>query len=286
MDWPRPTKRQLSAMIIGVLGPARCHRGASVLGLIFFAGLLYTRPEESFPVLAGMRLTLIVSLVTLVALWFQLFFESRADGTDARQRHDHRFGLVVIASSLTTGMLLDAATEISKLVILVLLVLNLVRTPGQYRALVNALLVFTTYLACYSIYLYATGQALQVVNEEIMRSKATGIFGDPNDLAATIVRWPGAGAGAGDAGWQSNTVLLCSCLHGHVVGDPVDQLAWGMLALLTVIGGFCLVFSRRKGPAIVLAVLVSVSVLLVAPSRMTNFDKGEDSRQQSLRFLV
>ena len=63
--------------------------------------------------------------------------------------------------------------------------INLVTTPDKYRVFVSAMLLFTFYLACYSIYLYFTGSALK--QQDFQRSQATGIFGDPNDLAATIV---------------------------------------------------------------------------------------------------
>src|SRR2546421_8099330 len=41
-------------------------------GLIFFVALLYIRPEDTFPALAAMRLTLTVSLVAMAGLWLQL----------------------------------------------------------------------------------------------------------------------------------------------------------------------------------------------------------------------
>src|SRR5688500_17332046 len=41
-------------------------------GLIFFLGLLYTRPEESIEALQGMRLPLLISVVTAAGLFFRI----------------------------------------------------------------------------------------------------------------------------------------------------------------------------------------------------------------------
>jgi putative inorganic carbon (hco3(-)) transporter len=274
---------QVMAMILGLLG-LLIIAARPYWGLIFFIGLVYIRPEESFPALAGMRLTLVVSLITLCALWFQLFLNRERMAQTPTNGMIIGFGLVTIASSLTTGILVETATEISKLVILVILVLNLVRTPGQYRVLVNALIVFTTYLACYSIYLYFTGQALQGVHEGVERSKATGIFGDPNDLAATII--------AGLALALSQLTFIGKAIRWFYVlisgimlwAILLTNSRGGMLALLAVVGGFVLVFSHRKGLAIVLAILVSSSIFLLAPSRMTNFDSEEASANSRFVF--
>src|SRR5207302_1955669 len=95
------------------------------------------------------------------------------------------FGLWAVASAMPNGMTRDAVQDISKLVILTFLVLNLVREPGRYRILIATVLGFTCYLAAYSIFLYYSGTTVQ--QDDVSRSLATGIFGDPNDLAATLV---------------------------------------------------------------------------------------------------
>src|SRR5262249_45176213 len=75
---------------------------------------------------------------------------------------------------------------IVRLVMLVILILNIVRTPKHYDVLVTALILLTTYLSGYSIYLFYTGKALIIHGVEV-RAKVTGIFGDPNDLATRFV---------------------------------------------------------------------------------------------------
>src|SRR5437868_15244046 len=42
-------------------------------GLLLLVALIYIRPEEINPDLAGMHLTLAVSIVTLISTWFQFF---------------------------------------------------------------------------------------------------------------------------------------------------------------------------------------------------------------------
>jgi O-antigen ligase len=251
-------------------------------GLIFFAALLYIRPEESIPALQGMRFTLLVSLVTLGSLLLQLCLNREAFVRHPLNGWLAGFACAAVLSTLNTGNTAQAAQDFGKLVVLALLVLNLVRTPDRYRALVTALLCLTGYLAAYSIFLYFTGQAM--VTAEADRSEATGIFGDPNDLAATLVaglaltlsRLPRSSRP------QRIPLLLLSCLIIWAV--LLTNSRGGMLALLIVLGGLLLAFQKRKVLSITLAVLVIGGFLTFGPSRMTSFDSEEESANMRFWF--
>src|SRR5438309_6212127 len=114
-------------------------------GLIIFLGLLYLRPEEIFPKLAGARMTLVVSLVTLFA-W----------AVNALLRRERSLlhlpvvrcfiGFVVLAIGSTAynvpdlGTLSGVALDVIKLLILFVLVVHLVNTLVRLRAAIGALL--------------------------------------------------------------------------------------------------------------------------------------------------
>src|SRR5437762_9784681 len=63
---------QVLAVVIAALTVAIV-LGQPFWGLILFLGLVYTRPEESAKALNGMRLPLILALLTLVGMWFTIF---------------------------------------------------------------------------------------------------------------------------------------------------------------------------------------------------------------------
>src|SRR5437667_12602679 len=52
--------------VVGILGTSLI-LASPYIGLLFFLGLLYLRPEEIFPPLAGARFTLLVSVLALAA---------------------------------------------------------------------------------------------------------------------------------------------------------------------------------------------------------------------------
>jgi putative inorganic carbon (hco3(-)) transporter len=248
-------------------------------GLILFVALLYTRPEEAIPELAGTRLTLGMSLLTLVAMYFQMVLNRQPMTRTPVAGLFVAWGVWAALGALPYGTWEIAAQELGRLVILVLLILNLVRTPAQYRAFASAVILFTAYLAGYSIQRYFTGGALVRTDwkEAILQTQATGIFGDPNDLAATIV----AGLALVFIRFKASQALMrwvYAALGGLFLWAIfLTNSRGGMLALLTVVGGYILVTSRKKALAFSCIPLVLGLILVVSPARMTNFDSDDGS---------
>ena len=252
-------------------------------GLLFFVALLYTRPEEMIPALQGMRLPLLISVVTLVSLVFQKLLAREPLTRSPLNAMMTGFGLSVILSAASQGNFSVAILDISRLVILVLLISNLVTSPQRYRALVTALLLFTGYLAAYSIYLFHSGATTH--REGIEQAKATGIFSDPNDLAATFV----AGLALVLTRVRRAPTLLPRLLYGLVavvilVAIILANSRGGMLALLALLGGFVFVNTRRKALATIIAVVLGLGVVTFGAGRMTNFDSKEASANSRFWF--
>lgn len=260
-------------------------------GLLLFIGLIFVRPEEMNPDLAGMHLTLAVSIVTLISTWFQFFLDRQR--VTRTPQITMMFGLaviVVVNAFLTGGLITQTVQDMLRLTLLVLLVLYLVRTPERYRAYVNTLILFTGYVAVYSIILYLAG--IGVIHQDdaasaggiIERSKATGIFGDPNDLAVTII----AGMALALAmvtqvrGLARIPHLLVLGLGSWAVLQTNSRS--GMLSFLVVLvtGFICL--SRRKTAAIGLIIVVVGALLAVSSSRMTDFNSQEQSANERFTF--
>lgn len=244
-------------------------------GLILFVVLFYLRLEESVPALVGMRLALAVAVLTLLGAWVQ----SRRTGQRMLGAPIHgtipAFGLVAILSTVPNGDTLVAAQEMGKLVMLVYLVLNLVRTPERYRALTTTILLCTGYLAVYAIWLLFTGRAL--ATNEGDRAIGTGVFGDPNDLATVIVVGLALTL-ARLSGARPSARLGHGLLAGVLIwGVFLTRSRGGLLALLFVLCGTALLCYPRRGVAVGLAALVAVAVLAAGSGRMRNFDSRDPS---------
>lgn len=257
-------------------------------GLLFFVALLYTRPEEAIPTLADMHFTLAVSVVTLIGMWFQMFTRRQALVHPPYLFMIVAFGLVAIVSGAQNNNMDQAAQDIGRLVILVILILNLVRTPAQYRIFVSVVLIFSAYLAGYSAYLYFTGKGLseQMGNtgSDFLRAQATGIFSDPNDVASTIAaglgltlsRLPGAGKLMRGFYIALGAVMVWAIFLTNSRG--------GMLALMAVLFGFFFISLKNKKVAIVLGVIASLAALTAGSGHMTNFDSSEASANSRFHY--
>jgi O-antigen ligase len=176
-----------------------------------------------------------------------------------------------------------AFQDTAKLAILVFLLLNLIRTPQEFRIFVNVLLLCTCYLAFYSIKLYLSGMGF---NEHgLERSITTGIFGDPNDLAMTII--PGLAL-------SLFGVIKARGLARYLNLGLTALMLWaifltssrgGMLSLLTVVIGSCLLYLKNKRVAVIIAVIAAMGLLAIGSgSRMINFDSSEDSADARFGF--
>lgn len=249
-------------------------------GLLIFLALLYIRPEESITALAGMHFTLIVAIVTLL-------------GMLTRNSMDHvrllRFpvlsmaaGLLATAavSTLPSGDTMTAVEDIGRLVILVILIGNLVRTPRRYAVCVSALIGLSVYLAAFSIALFFSGSAVR--QDGVLRSEATGIFSDPNDLAATIV--PAIALLGARLSGSKSTLRPVYLLLGAILLTSVlfADSRGGMLALVATFAGFVLTGKASKTAKMT---LLACSLLVFAGSgRMTNFDSQEASANSRFWF--
>jgi putative inorganic carbon (hco3(-)) transporter len=262
------------AIVIGCLGVALIV-WQPFFGLLLLVGLIYVRVEELIPALAGMRLTLIISGATLVAAAVQCMLRKTRLVRNPIVEMLFAFAAVATISGASQGYPVSTADEMGKLVLMSLLVLNLVRTPDRYRTLVTALILFTTYLAIFSIVRYFTGGAMLTAGIE--RSQGTGIFSDPNDLAAgvvfglalTLARMPNSRWPARIMYSVMALVMIAAIFFTHSRG--------GLVATAVVIVVFCISISRNRAAATLAAVIALAGLLAVAPSRMREFDASEES---------
>src|SRR5579862_3537194 len=137
---------QVLAVVLGAIGIASLF-ASPFFGLVVFAGLLYTRPEESVKALAGMHLTLVIAVMTLIGMILQMMLSREKAVRSPTIGMVIGFAAAAVLSCLVNGVGFMPSLDFIRLVVLVILVLNLVRTPERYRVFVTVLIFFTCYLA-------------------------------------------------------------------------------------------------------------------------------------------
>ncbi|HLK55530.1 MAG TPA: O-antigen ligase family protein [Chthonomonadaceae bacterium] len=278
---------QVIAVVIGVLFMLLIIT-YPFFGLIVYTGLIYARPEETFPALAGMHLTLAIAIITFIGMGAQHILEKRPIVRTPMLGLMVCFAVLAILSGVIRGQSVETITDFARLTAQVFLVLSLIRTPERYNTYVTVLIIFTTYLGLYANYLfYISGNVTSRVLADgtvLIQSRGTGIFEDPNDLAATLIP----------------AVVLSLTRLWQVKGFkkllylfPMGTIIWsvllstsrgGLLGMLVALFAFILSFIKNKGLAIAVAILAACAFLAVAPDRMKNMDSQEQSANERLNY--
>jgi len=272
---------QILAIILGILGVGLI-AARPFTGLILFVALLYTRPEDSIHVLAGMHFTLIIAVVTLISMFVKMLLDREVVARNPAVPLYIGFAIMAVISALPLGTVSDTAQDVAKLVALILLVVNLTRTPERFRALVTAVLLFTSYAASYSIFLYFNGGGLN--DQSVLRSQSVGLFENPNDLADVLV----VGLALSISRLFSSSWLQRAG-YGVLVALSITaimltQSRGGMLAMLIVSFVCILSYFRSKWMAVIVAIVVVGALFLGASGRMTNFNNEEESANSRFHY--
>lgn len=264
-------------VVVGLIGLALTVAFPYV-GLLIFLGLLYLRPEESFPEMAGARLTLLISLTVLFA-WM-------VNACLVRDRF--QFGMPVVGCFLGfltvaigstalsgAGGLADMAIELLKLLVLFVLIVHLVNSDSRMKIMASTLVLFSVFLGVRTIWQYYQGQAM--LYQGGLRALSTGIFSDPNDLALAMAMALPLALGAlfnSRSGAWTRFWNLCA-IPPLVWTIFVTNSRGGMLALGAAI---LLFFGRRLGRAgVIVGALLVLVMFAVGPSRLGQISTEEGS---------
>lgn len=250
------------------------------VGMLVFLGLLYLRPEESFPALAGARMTLIVSM-TAFSAW-------AINACLIRERFRFEMpvvtcflGFLAVAIGSTalsgSGALAETALELIKLLILFLLIIHLVNSQLRLRIMTGTLVLFTAAVGARTIWQYGQGQAM-FTSEGAVRALATGIFGDPNDLAlAMAMALPltfGAIFGGASAWTRTWSLAAVPVLIWTIY---ITNSRGGMVALGVAVLGY---FGRRLGrTGLLVGTAAVLGLFAFGPSRLSQMNADEPSAQ-------
>ena len=268
------------------------------LACLIYIAITYIRPGEIIPGWIGFPFLEIAAGIAAFAGVVSLLFNPRAVGNLPNDWCFLGYGIAVVLSLPANGWLGGgylALLSILPLIVFYFLIRLAVQTEAQLRWLSGVLVLLTLFQAGNGILQYHTGMGLggstadvrvqydpETGDEgtEVKRVRGTGIFGDPNDLAMSLI--------------VVLPFLLSAVISGQS-GFLLRILAVGAIGVL----GYALVLTQSRGGFVGFAALIAtyayrrfgrvtafvvgglavVVMLAAGPSRFQQIDSSEASAQ-------
>jgi O-antigen ligase len=164
-----------------------------IVGLCIYLAFMYVNPAEYIPALQGIRVMLVLGMATLVRLLIRRAMDKdSAPLRVAPQGYLLAWLFLAVAASHLSHLDVDAASEslldlVPKLVVYVLIV-NLITTPGRLRLVLYVMLLVTVALAGQAIFQTIVGRGF-FAYQTFKEGRVWGIaaFRNPNMLAIGLV---------------------------------------------------------------------------------------------------
>ncbi len=263
------------------------------LCLAGYLALIYVRPGEIVPALAGLPIVMTFSVIALVVI---VATQLNRPWTLFQLPHDWALlwlSVAVVVSNLAWGWFggsYRAALTFLPAIFTYFLMRLAITTPRQLQRVVRFVILLTLFQAVNGLVQFHTGIGLGGVEtiehrtdevEEELRIRGTGIFQDPNDLAmALLVVVPflltDVFAAAGSA---SRRTLAAAALVPIVLALLYTGSRGGMLGFVLIL----VLFSMRRygqlaGATVALAAIV-LTTTLGGATRIAEIDHREASAQ-------
>ena len=268
---------------------------------LLYVALIYIRPGEIVPVLADLRLPMVVLIIGSISAAASLFMKRRRFANRPGDLCFVGFIFATMISNPVNGKFTVGPGGLEQLLPLVAFYFFIriaVRTERQMRWLVGLVILLTMFQAVNGIVQYWTGAGLggsTVVmtptggdnpdsldtpgGGEVARIRGTGIFGDPNDLAmALLIAFPFLFTAVLDAGTGMLRRLLALALLAVLLYAVFLTQSRGGFMGLAVLGAAYVYRRIGRTTALVAAVLLLVLVLM-APGRLREVTSSEESAQ-------
>ncbi|MBA3438392.1 MAG: O-antigen ligase family protein, partial [Pyrinomonadaceae bacterium] len=166
----------------------------SYAGLFLFTAVLYFRPYEIFPSLAGLSSMAFWIAIATVSIFIPTQFA--LEGTLTARPREVNFILLLTVAALVSIVFaispVDAWNTFNelymKVVLMFIITVNVVRTPRRLKGLMLLALSASVVVSISAINDYRLGN-FTVEGYRVTGSiqKGSGMFGDPNDMALTLV---------------------------------------------------------------------------------------------------
>lgn len=245
-------------------------------GLALFLGLIFIRPQDTFAELVPMRLALLVAGGSLFGWGMRLLSLRKWP----RWSPPMTWMLVFVGAALASALPLppsvvgERANELARILMILVLTTQLLRTPRQLQTFCGFLVAWSTWLAVVAIAGYYEGGALATT--EGLRARGSGVFDDPNGTAIALVpAVPLAIAGVLNA--RNFLVRAAAALAAATMVWAIylTNSRGGFLALAATLFVFAALRFGRRGLA--LGLLGCLAILALGPSRLEKTHDLDDS---------
>lgn len=178
----------LGVLVGGILAIAGLFR--PFLGLLVLMTLHFVQPGELVPAMRPLRIELVYGiLVFIVLLWNKGATVKQAITNDKVIRATLYLVIVIFCTvpfAIWRGGAFDSAIEITKLIILQLMITLLLDSQDRLKPILWLLVGFMTWYAGSTFIAYASGQ-FYTVNGVQRAEGVNSIVGDPNELAGLLL---------------------------------------------------------------------------------------------------
>jgi hypothetical protein len=263
------------------------------LFLTGYLALIYIRPGEILPALAGLPIVMIYSLIALAVV---VVTQLHRPWTLFDIPHDWALlclSVAVVVSNLAWGWFdgaYRAAITFLPAIFTYFLIRLAVTTPGQLRRIVRLVIVLSLFQAANGIVQFHTGTGLGGVTtiehsgdsvEEDPRIRGTGIFQDPNDLAmALLIAVPFLLTDLfSRTGSAARRALSASALVPIVLAILYTGSRGGMLGFVMILVLFSARRYGRLAGATVAILAIVLTTALGSATRIAEMDSREESAQ-------
>lgn len=207
------------------------------VGLVFYLMCLYVRPFEILEVPPSLPVMKFLAILALAA-WLLKVIAKREKISFREPQNLLIIAFLFILMLSNRGYIygtINSFSEFSKIIVIYFLIANLITNESRLRITFWALVLSTTYLAVHGILL---SKGVIIGDVELVhdtRVQSTGIFGDPNDLAMTLV--------------VGIPFVVYLFFHERFIPSKVLMVACGCLML------YCIVLTGSRGGSIAFVVV-------------------------------
>lgn len=250
---------------------AESGHGLSFAGLFVFTFLVFFRPYELFPSLSWMsKSALIAALATLaVFLPTQLSLENRITAKPREVKLGFLIlgtGLLSVPFALEPARALQSFIEFSKVILIFVVMVNVLRTEKRLRALILLVLFSSCVLSMAALTDYLRGNL--ALEGRRIAGLIGGLFSNPNDLALHLVTMIPISVVLmmGSRGVLKKTAYLgCSLLL--TAGLVATFSRGGFLGFMCVVAFLVWKLARRNRVIFVgIALSIMLATIALAPS--------------------
>jgi len=268
------------------------------LACLIYVAITYVRPGEIIPGWIGFPFLEIAAAFAGVAALISLALNPRLFANLPNDWCFLAYGVAIVLSLPANGWLgggYVALLSILPLIVFYLVIRLAVQTEAQLRWLGSVLVLLTLFQAGNGILQYHTGMGLGGSTahvrvqydpetgdegEEVKRVRGTGIFGDPNDLAMSLIvvlPFLFSAVISGQSGFLRR-ILAVGAIGVLGYALVLTQSRGGFVGFAALIATYAY---RRFGrvTAVVAGSLAVVVILAAGPSRFQQIDSSEASAQ-------